>query len=144
MLYTSLKLLKQHHACANRYHHLAQALGGVKHYGLDTPIPLSRILKNNGLEDTLWALRATTVPCDRETRLLVCCYAEHILPLFESKYPLDKRPHQAVETSRRFANGLAKLGKLVTAYAAAASVARDAGDAERDWQQAKLVEMLGQ
>ena len=46
------------HACAPRYEHLLRCLGGpsIDH---DAPINLLTILEYNGVDDCLWALRAT-------------------------------------------------------------------------------------
>lgn len=55
MLTTTLKLLRQHNACKDRYAHLRKKLG---EYGDTKSIPLMKILEINGLDDALWALRA--------------------------------------------------------------------------------------
>ena len=57
-LTTTFALLREHHPCAEGYEKLARHLGGVPHYGVDTPIPLAVILESNELADTLWSLRA--------------------------------------------------------------------------------------
>jgi len=87
------------------------------------------LLEINGLNDTLWALRAVTVPAEREIRLFACDCAERVLPLFEKEYPTDKRPRQAIETARKFANGAATLEELDAARAAASAAASAAARA---------------
>lgn len=52
---------------------------------------------------------------DRLKRLLACMFAEYVLPFFENKYPDDKRIYQAIEVSRRFANGMATRKELIEA-----------------------------
>ena len=103
MLTTTLNLLRAHNACASRYAHLAAELGAD--YGDDTPIPLLRILDANGLDDALWALRACEPADERDrfARLLACDFAEHVLPIWQAKYPDDLRPAQCIEAARAFA-----------------------------------------
>ncbi len=169
MLHTSFAKLREAAACTDRYKYLANALGGVRHYGKDTLIPLDKLLKINGFDDTLWSLRATIEPADREKRLLACEYAEHVLYLFEGKYPKDKRPRQTIEVAKLFADEKATQIELAAAWDAARDAARDAAgaaawaaarDAARDaawaaagsaraarvaegeWQKARLLGML--
>ena len=162
MLHTTFRKAKEAKACIESYKKMAKAVGGIKKYGLDTPIPLDRILEVCGLNDTLWTLGIVLEPADREIRLFVCDCFERVLPLFEKKYPDDNRPRQAIETARKFANGQANKVELDAADAAAWAAARDAAlaardvgdvawavagaaarDAEREWQREKLLEMLG-
>jgi len=42
---------------------------------------------------------------DKKSRLFAADCAEHVLDLFEEKYPNDKRPREAIQASRDFANG---------------------------------------
>ena len=160
---TSFRLLHDAGACKERYRFLAKALGGIKAYGRDTPITLLQILNINGLDDALWALRACP-DSDTFARLLACDYAEHVLRIFETRYPDDYRPREAIAVSRRYARGEATEAELTAAgyatgaawdaagYAtgAAGDAAGDAavaagdaaGDAERMWQEARLRELL--
>ena len=148
MLHTTFKKAKEADACVGSYRKMAKALGGVAKYGLDTPIPLDKILEVCGLEDTLWALRIVLEPADKDIRLFACDCAERVLPLYETNYPNDNRPRQAIETARRFANGQATLAELaaardaarVAAWAAAGATA--ARVAERQWQKERLLELL--
>ena len=125
VLTTTLYLLHKAGACPDRYKVLVEALG--KGYGKDAPIPLLRILETNGLDDTLWAFRAVPTeqfPArDKLSRLCACDFAEHVLYLFERKYPEDKRPRQTIEVSRRYANGEATQEELSAAWAAADAAA---------------------
>ncbi|MDP2729632.1 MAG: Imm5 family immunity protein, partial [Dehalococcoidales bacterium] len=111
---------------------MAKALGGVAHYGKDTPIPLDKILEVCGLDDTLWALRIVIEPADREIRLFACDCAERVLPVFEQQYPDEKRPRQAIEIARKFANGTAAAVELRAAASATASATASAASAARD------------
>src|SRR3990167_5518641 len=119
MLHTTFRKAKEERACVESYNKMAKSLGGVEKYGLDTPIPLDRVLEVCGLSDTLWALRIVLEPADREIRLFACDCAERVLPLYELRYPDDKRPRLAIEIARKFASGQATREELAAAGAAA-------------------------
>ena len=129
MLHTTFNLLRlagacgQEVGCGQGYDKLATHLGGTKAYGKDTRIPLTVILESNGLNDTLWCLRAVLpgekAQRDREARLLACDYAEHVLPLYEIAYPQDSRIRDCIAVSRRYAVGEATKEELKAAWAAA-------------------------
>jgi len=68
-------------------------------------------------------------------RLFACDCAEHVLPLFEKKYPNNKAPRSCIETSRAFARGNATEKQRDAARAAAR-------DAEQQWQTDRLWEYL--
>jgi hypothetical protein len=73
---------------------------------------------------------------ERTARLFACDCAERVLPIYEKRYPDDKRPRVAVETARRYAEGKATREER----AAAGAAARDAaGAAARDsaWDAAR-------
>jgi hypothetical protein len=135
MLNTSLNLLKAAGACEDRYKHLVEALGGVK-FPHDEPIPLTRILEINGLDDALWALRETDpaqdAERDRKARLFaVWCCRE--MPLHDGRKVwdllTDERSRNAVEVAERFARGTATREELASARDAAWDAAWDAWDA---------------
>ena len=129
VLTTTLNLLREHHACAPRYERLLRCLGGPS-FDHDAPINLLTILEHNGLDDTLWALRATAQNCDRIARLLACDYAESVLPIYERRYPGDSRPRNCIEVAQRFSLGMATTEELAAAGDAAGDAAWDAaGDA---------------
>ena len=122
-MHTTLTLLKKNHACTDRYRHLCKSLGGAKKYGYNTPIQFPDLLAMNGLDDTLWALRA--VPKEQEperdfiARLFACSCAEHVLPIYEGRYPTDKRVRLCIEASRKFAYGEITDTELAAAQEAA-------------------------
>ena len=130
MLYTTFDLLRETRACNDGYRKLAKYLGGVKKYGAQTPVPLAEILKSNGIDDTLWVLRCCTdsEKARRLSQIIACDYAEHVLHFWEEKFPGDKRPRAAIETSRRYIKGTA-TAEEVDAAGAAASAARAAAGA---------------
>jgi len=88
----------------------------------DEPLDLLTILESNGLDDTLWCLRAVE-GFDREKRLLAVAFArevEHLMP--EASKP-------ALDVAERFANGLATEEELAQTCDAAWAAALDAADA---------------
>src|SRR5208282_2154925 len=69
---------------------------------------------------------------NRELRLFACDCAEHVLPIYEREHPDDKRPHQAIDVSRRFVDGKATQEELAAAQGAARDAAQGAArDAAR-------------
>jgi hypothetical protein len=124
---TTLNKIKAAGACEDRYAHLLKALG--KTQADDEPLPIAKIIETNGIEDAVWALRATEGH-DREIRLFACDCAEMVLPIYEKKYPNDNRPRQAIEVSKMYADGKATLEELAAARDAAGDAARAAARAE--------------
>jgi len=120
---TSFEKLKSNHACTERYRHLGKALGGITKYGRRTPINLLTILETNGVDDCLWALRATNEDCESLCRLMACDFAEAVLPVFEKHHPNDMRPRKAIETARKYAKGESTTGELNASSAAASAAA---------------------
>ena len=92
-------------------------------------------------------VRKAAVLDERTLRLLACDFAEHVLPIFEKKYPGDPRPYEAIQVARRYADGQATQQELDVAWAARAATwawaARAARDRERAWQTRRIVEVLG-
>ncbi len=131
MLYTTFRLAKEAGACTEKYKLVAESLGGVTKYGKNTPVPLTKIIEICGLEDALWTLRCTTENSDKLARIFACDCAWRVLPLYESKYPDDKRVRTCIETARKFALGEATKEETAAARAAAwaAWAARDAARA---------------
>jgi hypothetical protein len=72
---------------------------------------------------------------DKTLRLFAADCAEHVLGLYESKYPNDNRPRNAIQAARDFANGRISLDELnaaaYAANAADAAAAAYAADAEK-------------
>ena len=73
----------------------------------------------------LWLAKKRGLELDEsKLRLFACDCAEQTLPIFERDYPEDKRPRQAIETARRFANGEATCEELDAVWDAAGDAAR--------------------
>ena len=130
--YTTFKQLCDWGACRPSYRKLAKALGGIKTYGRTKPIPVTKILDICGLGDCFWVLcRADlSLEQDRDIRLLACDFFECALPIFEARYPCDKRPRIAVETVRRFIDGEVSPEELTAAIRAAGWAAAWAVEAD--------------
>ena len=135
MLTTTLRLLREYHVCKDRYRHLCKKLGGAGKYGYDTPIRFDDLLDMNGLDDTLWALRAVMPGQEKYrdfiARMFAANCSEHVLPLYEQKYP-NGLVRLCIEASKNFAHGRITPEELAAAMAAAWDAARAAradGDA---------------
>ena len=139
------------------YKKFARFKGGVRKWGADNTFPLIEVLKVCGLSDALWALRCCEPVAERDklARLFACDCAERVLPLFEKRYPNDKRPRKAIEVARRFVIGEATRGEWSATWSATWSAARSATwsaarsaawsaarSAEIEWQTNHLQEML--
>ena len=60
---------------------------------------------------------------ERTARIFACDCAESVLSLYEKEHPGDKRPRQAIDTARRFADGKATKKELTATRAAARNAA---------------------
>jgi hypothetical protein len=90
--------------------------------------------------DRLWVAIKGPWLDDRQRRLFAADCAERVLPLWEAKYPDDKRPRQTIEVARRYAEGRATEEERAAAWAAARAAAWAAAwDAARDdaWSAAR-------
>ena len=100
---TTLKLLREQSACESGYKKLRKSL--PKAYGDNKPINLLRVLRSNGVQDTLWCFQATVEPwadIKHIPALMAADFAESVLPKYESVYPNDDRPRKAIEACRAF------------------------------------------
>jgi hypothetical protein len=120
-LTTTLNLLHKVAVCQARYKVLVSALG--IDYLKDQEISLLTILETNGINDALWALRATTQDCEKVARLMAADFAELALPEWLKYYPNDDRPRLAIQAARDFANGVINNAQRAAAESAAASAA---------------------
>jgi hypothetical protein len=130
MLYTSLALLRKAHACSGGLSTLQASLPANQTD--DKLISLSHILKSNGLDHAIWALRATTVDARKIAARMAIDFAYTSLPIFEKAYPEDKRPRKALEVASAFLDGKATLAE-VNATAAAARTAASAAASATAW-----------
>ena len=56
VLTTTLREIRAAGPCRKGWVKLIKALGGIDIYGLDTPLPVARVLESNGEVDTKWVL----------------------------------------------------------------------------------------
>lgn len=134
MLHTTFNLLRKEGACSSGYGGLARALGGVRAYGKDTPIPLIQVLDIRGLDDALWCLQCV-LPSevegrDRQARLLACDYAELMAHFWVAVPGVLWQPADTISVSRRYARGQATPGELAAARTAASLAVRIAAEYE--------------
>ena len=123
---TTLNKIIFHSPCKEGWEKLLNHLN--KTQADDEPLELRTILESNGLDDTIWALRAVEGK-DKEIRLFAADCAEMVLPIYEKKYPDDNRPRLAIQAARDYANGLItekELSAASDAALAARAAARDA------------------
>ena len=125
---TTLNKIKSYSPCENGWKKLLNHLGKTE--ADDEVLELRTIFESNGLNDTIWAMRAVDGK-DKEIRLFAADCAEFVLPIFEKEYPNDDRPRKAIQAARDYANGLMSREQLAAADAADAARAA-AWDAARD------------
>lgn len=104
MIYTTYNLAVKHNACERALESWDKHVGGIKKFGVDTQIPLTDILDVLGIDDCLWALRTVQ---DQEAADIIAtkfltAIVDRTLIYFESEYPEDKRPCQAIEVLRAY------------------------------------------
>jgi hypothetical protein len=129
---STLNVIRKNSPCESGWRKLLAHLGKTKID--DEPINLLTILESNGVQDMCWALQCVEHPdLEKIARLMACDFAAAVLPLYEKKYPKDKRPAEAIRVARRYANGKATNEERAAAGAAARDAAWDAaGAAARD------------
>jgi hypothetical protein len=79
-------------------------LKGMKDFGPNTYFPVTRILDTNGVQDTLWSLRACTpkVVLRRACTRLAIRFAKDALWIFEHECHGDDRPRKAIEAAEQW------------------------------------------
>ena len=100
-LTTSLYRMRRFRAC-HSYAHLVEALG--PDFGDKAPINLLTILELNGVEDCLWAMRATEQDSEAVAGLMAGEFIKAILPTLE-RCPKGEQPECLADVARAFALG---------------------------------------
>ena len=127
MLHTTLKLCKEKEACTVGFKILKKSL--PKNHSDDDLIPLTHIIKSNGLDDCLWALRATIEDNEYLSRSFAIWCARQSLQYWQAAYPDDNRVRDCIDTAERFNDGIATEEEVSAARSAAWSAARSAESA---------------
>lgn len=118
---TTLNKIRSYSPCQDGWATLLKHLNKTK--ADDEPLNLLTILEANGLDDTLWCLRAVEGK-DKEIRLFAVWCARQVQHLLK-----DERSLKALDVAEKFAKGEASEGELRAAYAASAYPARAAAAA---------------
>jgi membrane protease subunit (stomatin/prohibitin family) len=108
---TTLNKIRQHSPCKEGWTKLLKHLGKTEADYVE--LDLLTILSSNGLDDTLWCLRAVD-GFDKEKRLMAVAFAREVQHLMK-----DPRSIAALDVAERFANGEATEEDLRDARAAA-------------------------
>jgi hypothetical protein len=139
MLTTTLNRIRAHGPCEDGWRKLLAGLG--KTAPDDEPLPYTRILEINGLDDALWCCRAEPQHV-KEWRLFAVWCARQVQHLMK-----DARSLAASDVAERHANGKATDKELAAAGDAARAAARTAAwaaarDATRAAQTLKFKEIV--
>ena len=73
----------------------------------------------------MWLLKKRGISKEQSVTLAVK-FAERVLPIFEQKYPKDKRPRKAINAARVWLKNPTEKNRIAAAAAAAAAAAYDA------------------
>ncbi len=117
MLTTTLNEIKANQPCVDGWKKLLEHLGKSK--ADSEPLGFDVILKSNGLNDALWALRTLENEQLKQAKLFICDIAEIALKYVPKG---ENRPSEAIAMSRKFIKGGCSLEELRKAR-------RDAADA---------------
>jgi hypothetical protein len=115
---TTLNKIKAFNPCKDGWEKLLTYLNKTE--SDDEELSLLTILKSNGFDHALWALR-TLEGFDKEKRLMACDFAESVVHLAK-----DERSVNAIKVSRNYANGIATKEELTAARCDAADAHDDA------------------
>jgi len=125
MLKTTIQQAKELNACS-------EAIAWAESIGLTEGTPVDVIEKGGELSWAFWLLAKTGGEAGRRMCVeLACDFADRVLPIFEAKYPDDKRPRTAIETTRKWLLGEATIEevRLATYVCASAAYADTYADA---------------
>jgi hypothetical protein len=106
-IYTTLNKIRAKHPCQDGWSKLLSYLGKTK--ADDEPLAFSTILKSNGLDDALWALRSAP-EYSNQWRLMAVRFAREIQHLMK-----DTRSIEALDVAERYSKGEATDEELAVA-----------------------------
>ncbi|MGB1303985.1 putative immunity protein, partial [Pseudoalteromonas marina] len=114
---TTLNEIEKHRPCLGGWSKLLKSLNKTK--SDDEELDLMYILKSNGIEDAVWALRCFDY---LDYCLFLADVAESVLHIYERKNK-SKAPRNAIEAVREYKLGKINKSQLKKAVAAAADAA---------------------
>ena len=134
---TTLNHIRKHSPCGSGWEKLLRGLGKTE--ADDDPLPYSKIVEINGIEDALWCCRAEPEHAKTWRLLAVWCarQVQHLLP--------DDRAIAAIDVAERYANGLAVVGEVSSAWfvgSAACWVAHEKAAVAALWSSEIALEMV--
>jgi len=116
MLKTTFGKIKSFNPCKDGWEKLMEL---NPENDMNKEITILEILNHNGVKDAFWSLRTQEY---KDYCLILADVAASVLHIFESKYPEDKRPRNAIEAIRLWHAGeIADEELKVAAYAAYAA-----------------------
>ena len=129
---TTLNKIRSHHPCVSGWKKILTYLNKTE--ADDEPLSISTILKSNGINDALWALRAVD-GYDKEIKLFAIWCARQVQHLMK-----DQRSINSLDVAEKYLACSAVLEEVkmaadaadAAAYAAYAAYAADAADADAD------------
>ena len=130
-LTTTLRKIEAHGPCQDGWNILCRYLG--ENFDHDEEINLLTILESNGVQDCIWAFRATHQDSKPTAVKIAIECARRVLHIFEDEYPNDKRPRKAIESTESWVNDPNEDNRIAAAVAAYdAYSAAYAADADYD------------
>ena len=145
MLTTTLNRIRKHNPCEDGWSKLLTGLG--KTAPDDEPLPFSRIVEINGLDDAVWCCRAEPQYAKEWRLFAVWCGRQR------QSLTADPRLLAALDVAERHANGQASGEELFAAQAKwplawatfrdAALAARAASSANTDAQKVEFLRIVG-
>jgi hypothetical protein len=106
--------IKATHPCMAGWSKFADSYGD----NLPKTTTIRHILKSNGVRDTLWVLDRLPRIDVKLKKLSIDLFkgaighAEKALPIFEAKFPNDKRPNLAIKAAKSFLKGKTTAGEV--------------------------------
>ena len=136
MITITLQKIKNAGPCREGWEKLLKSKGGIK-AEFSAEFPLTDLLDSNSLDDLLWCLRCLPEHNNIWRKYAVWCarQVEHLMA--------DQRSKDALDAAWNHSEGLITNRDLAAAWDAARAAAwAAAGDAARDAQKSKIIEVL--
>jgi hypothetical protein len=105
---TTFRKIKDCKPCENGWEKL---ISYYKPSSLDEEISIKEIIKSNGLDDAIWALRA--VDDTEALTLLSIDLAESVLHIYEKRFPGDMRVCDCIDACKKYIRGEISVKELI-------------------------------